>query len=132
MSSVFKPRLQILPADQKALWPQLKPAQNLGYVLYGGTAVALHLGHRESVDFDFFSAAPLDMAALKSALPFIDDARKILQQVTNTFSISMPPSSRGIPGVKLSFFNGINFGHVNPPAFTDDCVMQVASLDDLM
>jgi hypothetical protein len=23
-------------------------------VLYGGTAITLHLGHRESVDFDFF------------------------------------------------------------------------------
>jgi hypothetical protein len=36
-----------------ALWPQLKnvPEQ---YVLYGGTAVALRYGHRNSVDFDFF------------------------------------------------------------------------------
>lgn len=25
------------------------------FVLYGGTAVALYLGHRESVDFDFFT-----------------------------------------------------------------------------
>ena len=28
---------------------------NYQYVLYGGTAIALHLGNRQSVDFDFFS-----------------------------------------------------------------------------
>jgi len=26
------------------------------FILYGGTALALRLGHRESVDFDFFSS----------------------------------------------------------------------------
>ncbi|WP_373321508.1 nucleotidyl transferase AbiEii/AbiGii toxin family protein [Rivihabitans pingtungensis] len=38
----------------------LAQASKLGFVLYGGTAIALRLGHRESVDFDFFSDRPLD------------------------------------------------------------------------
>lgn len=50
---VFTPRLDILPPAQRSLWPHL--AQVPGhFVLYGGTAIALHLGHRQSVDFDFF------------------------------------------------------------------------------
>lgn len=49
------PRLDILPASQRTLWPHLADANQDSFVLYGGTAVALYLGHRESVDFDFFT-----------------------------------------------------------------------------
>jgi hypothetical protein len=52
MTDRFAPRLDILPEPQQRLWPELAeiPAE---FVLYGGTAVALHLGHRQSVDFVF-------------------------------------------------------------------------------
>lgn len=36
--------------------------------LAGGTAVALHLGHRLSVDLDFFSGEPLDTLQLRQQL----------------------------------------------------------------
>lgn len=52
--------MDILPMAQRRLWPQLGNAPKLGFVLYGGTAIALRLGHRDSVDFDFFSERPLD------------------------------------------------------------------------
>ena len=42
----FKPRLDILPAAQRQLLPELRPVQLQGYVLYGGTAIALRLGAR--------------------------------------------------------------------------------------
>lgn len=38
------------------------------FYLAGGTAVALHLGHRLSHDFDFFSPAEFDVAALRDTL----------------------------------------------------------------
>jgi hypothetical protein len=44
-----------LPIAQQHLWQELRPARDLGFVLYGGTAIALRLGHRPSVDFDFFT-----------------------------------------------------------------------------
>lgn len=56
MTHTFTPRLDVLPPAQQALWPRLRAAAGLGFVLYGGTAIALRLGHRASVDFDFFSA----------------------------------------------------------------------------
>ena len=50
----FTPALHILPESQQSLWPSLAPLAQQGFVLYGGTAIALRLGHRISVDFDFF------------------------------------------------------------------------------
>jgi hypothetical protein len=60
MLEQFDPRIEILPLAQKEIWPELAPAPGLSFVLYGGTAVALHLGHRVSIDFDFFKAGPLE------------------------------------------------------------------------
>jgi hypothetical protein len=51
-----KPRL--------ALLPYLQSFQERGFYLAGGTALALYFGHRESVDFDFFTPNPLDPEAL--------------------------------------------------------------------
>ena len=60
MQGNFEPKTKILPEAQREIWPLLAPAPGLSFVLYGGTAVALHLGHRISVDFDFFRTEPLD------------------------------------------------------------------------
>lgn len=47
---------EILPAEQSACLKRLGPAASaLGFHLAGGTAIALHLGHRRSVDFDWFT-----------------------------------------------------------------------------
>jgi len=42
----FDPRVDILRAARREIWEQSRPAPGLSFVLYGGTAVALHLGHR--------------------------------------------------------------------------------------
>jgi hypothetical protein len=55
--NTFEPRLDVLPPSQVALWPDLRAVRE-SFVLYGGTALALRLGHRASVDFDFFSFYP--------------------------------------------------------------------------
>ncbi len=47
-------RRDILPEAQKALWPALQRMPE-GFVLHGGTAIALRLGHRQSEDFDYFA-----------------------------------------------------------------------------
>ena len=126
--ATFKPHLDILPEAQKIIFPLLAPCKDLSFTLYGGTAIALQLGHRVSVDFDFFSHEVIDQdkeTALLSALPFLTRA-KSTQHVENT---------RGYlteDGVSLSFFGNINFGRVGTPLMTEDGVLQVASLDDLM
>jgi hypothetical protein len=84
MTTHFVPRLDILPPPQRLLWHELS-AVPPEFVLYGGTAIALHLGHRESVDFDFFGDRPLDPSLLVPALPFLVGA-------TVTRSASRTPS----------------------------------------
>ncbi len=54
------PRLSALPAPQRIFWDQHADGIPRQWVLYGGTAIALRLGHRLSIDFDFFSSSPLD------------------------------------------------------------------------
>ena len=58
----LEPKLGVLPPGQREIWTSLAPAAQLNFVFYGGTASALHLGHRESLDFDFFRSEPLDKA----------------------------------------------------------------------
>ena len=61
--------LEILPAAQRAVLERVGPvASELGFYLAGGTAVALRLGHRLSVDLDWFTGAEeLDPLALAAA-----------------------------------------------------------------
>ncbi|MBI2605478.1 MAG: nucleotidyl transferase AbiEii/AbiGii toxin family protein [Deltaproteobacteria bacterium] len=116
--------MEILPKAQQKLWPQLKPSIDLGLVLYGGTAIALRLGHRSSVDFDFFTDRPLNKERLKSAFPFIERST-VLQEQPNTLTVL-------VGHIKISYFGEITFGRVGLPENTQDGVLQVASMDDLM
>ncbi len=124
----FQALMDTLPAEQKMLWPELKAASDLGFVLYGGTAIALRIGHRISVDFDFFSDKALNKNAFYDVFPFFKKVT-VLQEHVNTLTVLVPLEGGQ---VKLSFFGVIDFGRVGEPGLTDDSVMQVASLDDLM
>lgn len=123
------PRLDILPAPQRTLWPHLAAASRDSFVLYGGTAVALYLGHRESVDFDFFTHLTFQPDELVNRYRFLRDA-EVLQSQPNTLTIIT--AGRDTSGVKISFFGGLTFGRVAQPRRTPDGVMSVASLDDLL
>ena len=57
----------IFNSGQVELLPYLKGFQRSFY-LVGGTAIALHLGHRRSIDFDLFSIAPLNKSRIKGKL----------------------------------------------------------------
>jgi len=80
----FSPRIDVLPPPQLRLWAELM-ATPPDFWLYGGTALALHLGHRQSIDFDFFLDRPLDSMALAPALPFLAGA-EVLQREPNALT----------------------------------------------
>ena len=119
--------LDILPPPQRDMFSVLAPLNELGFVHYGGTAIALQLGHRVSIDFDFFNDSQVTREALVSALPFLGDAIT-LQQEPDTWTVL---SGRGENAVKLSFFTGMGFGRVGEPVQTDNRLL-LASLDDLL
>lgn len=123
------PRLDILPTSQRMLWPYLSEVSRDSFVLYGGTAVALYLGHRESVDFDFFTHLTFQPDELVNRYRFLRDA-EVLQSQPNTLTIIT--AGRDTAGVKISFFGGLTFGRLAQPRSTPDGVMNVASLDDLL
>lgn len=125
MTDDFTPRLDILPKAQRRLWDELGAVLR-EFVLYGGTAVALHLAHRQSVDFDFSGSKAFDPARLAASVPFMARAR-ITQREPNTLSCIV---ERGGP-VRLSFFAVPRLPRLAPPHIAPDNGLQVAALLDL-
>lgn len=106
-------RLSALPLAQRRLFPALGFTR-AGFVLYGGTACALHLGHRESVDFDFFSSASLRRPEKRELMARLRPMRaiRVLQDEADTLGVE----AAGRDGaVLLSFFGGIRFPRLGLP-----------------
>ncbi len=121
----FEPRLDVLPRPQQALWPDLRQVPKT-FVLYGGTGLSLRLGHRQSIDFDFFTSEKLIPERLIQTIPFLTDG-KVLQNESQTLTMAI---DRG-GAVKVSFFGGLNMGRVRDPEETIDGILRVASLLDI-
>jgi Nucleotidyl transferase AbiEii toxin, Type IV TA system len=125
MLKIFTPRLDVLPDPQRKLWPELAGTPD-HFILYGGTAIALHLGHRQSVDFDFFSPMTFEPLSLLKAVPYLKDAT-VRKSALNDLSVTV---DRGGP-VQLSFFGNFDLGQVAEPELAEGPRIKVASLIDL-
>jgi len=129
----FEPKLEILTESQRALWPELDDVPS-DFVLYGGTALALQLGHRVSEDFDFFSSQGFDPERLRSRLPFLRDLDKSDPDVwvhRKRDNLEAYVERRGAT-VKVAFFGGLeNLKRVQDPRYATGSRVQVASLVDL-
>ena len=124
----MKPKLDILPAAQRAIWPKLTATPEK-WVLYGGTAVALHLGHRESVDFDFFSSEPLEKERLLGALSFLRNSEQTQPEI-NTLDCFLKTDQGE---VKFQFLAGLGNrqGRVEDLDICDDNGLRIPGLLDL-
>jgi len=125
MSTGFTPRLDILPESQRRLWPELG-ATPRDFTLYGGTAIALRLGHRQSIDFDFFSQTPFAPDALFNDIPYLKGA-VVRQSSPNTLITTV---DRGGP-VQVSFFGDLSLGQIEAVDFIKGPNLAIASLIDL-
>jgi hypothetical protein len=131
--STFEPRLDILPRPQRELWEELDTVPS-EFVLYGGTALALQLGHRASEDFDFFSSAGFEPDHLQSCLPFFRGLNKDEQSlwVHRKRDNLEAFVACGSGTVKVAFFGGMsNLRRVQDPRRPVGSRVQVASLIDL-
>ena len=119
------PDLSALPQAGRRLWPELgaTPEQ---FVLYGGTALALRLGHRRSEDFDFFSSAGFDPMTVLRETGYLDGAI-VSDQDPKTLICTV---ERGDP-VQVSFFGGLPLSRVRDPDPVPDPAIRIASLLDL-
>lgn len=86
---------EIFNSEQVELLPSIKSFQRSFYMV-GGTAIALHLGHRRSVDFDLFTFSQLNKSRIRGKLipiPFkqvpifedIDQLHLLINNVKITF-----------------------------------------------
>lgn len=119
------PRLDILPPTQRRLWDELTEVPS-EFTLYGGTAIALHLGHRQSVDFDFFGVAAFDPQRLTRAIPFLRNAQ-VVQVEPNTLSVIV---DRDGP-VKVSFFGLPWLRRIADAVVAPQIGLKIAALVDL-
>lgn len=87
---------EILNSSQKTLLSFLKSFSK-DFGLVGGTAIALHIGHRQSIDFDLFSGKEFDNFSLQRSIL----RKKKIQQV---FVDQMGEYTILIDGVKITFF----------------------------
>ncbi len=104
----FNPNLTTLPPAQLRLFPELESTPE-HFTLYGGTALAIRIGHRVSVDFDFFSHESFDPDELAGSLPYLNGAERV-QVASNTLKCRV---DRGGP-VLVSFFGGLGIGQAAP------------------
>jgi Nucleotidyl transferase AbiEii toxin, Type IV TA system len=119
----MKPWLDVLPPPQRHFWPLFSQLPE-HFVLYGGTAIGLRLGGRQSVDFDFFTNQPISADVL--SLPFLRGA-ELIQSEQNTSTFTMHREGE----IKVSFFGGLTIGRVADPDRCEDNGVFIASLLDL-
>ncbi len=122
----MSPKLSVLPEAQRKLWPELAQVPR-HFVLYGGTAGALHYGHRCSVDFDFFTTEPVNPDELMRSLPLLRGGKPV-QVSANTLDIEVIRG--GV--IKIQFLGGLSYRRVCDPQETDDEILRVASPLDLL
>jgi hypothetical protein len=91
-------RKDILTANQVKLLPLIREFSR-EYYLVGGTAIALHLGHRRSIDFDLFTSGRVKKQSIKRTIdrhPF---------PVSDLLFEDSEQIHLVIDGVKLTFFS---------------------------
>ena len=120
---ILDPHLGILPGAQAGLWPLLGDIPE-HFVLYGGTGLALRLGHRTSADFAFFSAAPFVPGDLLQELAWLG---RVTINDTSPNNLVITTAS----DVNLSFFGEMRLASVAEPSMVEENGVVIASIFDL-
>lgn len=121
----FAPNLDVLPEAQRRLWGELRGVPE-EFTLYGGTAIALQLGHRSAIHFDFFGCPPMDVSTLERRLPFLAGAEIVEREEKKLTAIV----DRGAP-VTVSLVGVRRLPRFAPPLIAGDNGLKVASLLDV-
>ncbi len=87
---------EIFTREQLKLLPLVKSFHK-DFILVGGTSIALHLGHRQSIDFDLFSLADFDNEKLKRKMVRYGKIQRTYINLDGEYTIMLN-------GVKITFF----------------------------
>ncbi|NQV13614.1 MAG: nucleotidyl transferase AbiEii/AbiGii toxin family protein [Parcubacteria group bacterium] len=88
---------EILTEEQTELFPLLKVVSG-DFGLVGGTAIALHLGHRRSIDFDLFSYKQFDNRNIARKVKSFTPVSRILVDKPGEYTFLSKE-------VKVTFYN---------------------------
>lgn len=120
----------ILDPERKEILPKLAGFKG-GFYLAGGTALALQIGHRDSLDFDFFSREDINAVKLFDKVGEIFAGLKIIktQEEKNTLSVN-------VGKVKFSFLTYpyelvdklVEAEHVNLASIKDIACMKLSAI----
>lgn len=109
---------EILNSNQLELLPLVKKFKREFY-LVGGTAIALHIGHRRSIDFDLFKSNRLVINRIMNKINLSDHTYNITRRVEEQLNLT-------INNVKFTFFE-------YPYPIEIDCVFEdIVKLPDLL
>ena len=91
-------KIEILGKGRDNLLKELKFLEDFGFYLAGGTALALQIEHRTSLDFDFYSKKKFDNKKLLQKLEKRFKQIKLVQNPEQTLTVK-------INGISVSFFH---------------------------
>ena len=112
---------EVLTKEQKELLPLIKVFSN-SYFLVGGTAIALYIGHRRSIDFDLFTNQDIKRKNIKNLVEkYGFRVEKLLYEAFDQIHVV-------INTVKITFFS---FPYKINPEINYNEIISVPSLLDL-
>ncbi len=114
----------ILDEQRKNILPLFAELSNEGFYLAGGTALALQIGHRDSIDFDFFKEQSFDTEKLFAKLEQVFKNHKILktQEEHNTLGVVVDET------IKISF---MSYNYVLLKLLIESDYFPLASITDI-
>jgi len=111
---------EILSPNQQELLPLLKVFKKEFY-LVGGTAIALYLGHRRSIDFDLFKFSSIKPKSLVTKISESGFSYDVTRRVTEQLNVT-------IHNVKFTFYE-YPFQIESPTSFEE--IVKMPTLIDL-
>jgi hypothetical protein len=112
---------EVLTSEQRALLPLIKSFSK-DYCLVVGTAIALHIGHRRSIDFDLFTEKEIKRKRIRNLI------QKSGFSVDRLLFEAFDQMHLVVKGVKLTFFN---FPHAISHPIDFDGIIKMPTLLDL-
>lgn len=111
----------ILDKKRLALLPKLKFLKDAGFYLAGGTALALQIKHRRSVDFDFYIQGNFDSE--KILIHFQENGHNVIliQEAENTLIAK-------VEGIEISLFT---YPYKLLKEFVEADYLNLASIEDI-
>ncbi len=107
-----------------------EPLADSGFYLAGGTALALRLGHRVSVDLDFFTSLEFDPEAELSKLEeIVGEGALILQRTKGSACLTLQKTKVELPGYRYSLLSPVELHEgVALASLPDNVAMKLSAL----